>query len=188
MTRWQLRQAVRVIQQGGIIAYPTEAVYGLGCDPFNADAVMRLLSLKRRPVEKGLILIASDISQLTPFMAPLSTDQRQQLEASWPGPITWLVPARPETPTWLRGQHESIAVRVTGHPIAAALCRAAGHALVSTSANPAGRLPATTALQVRRYFSDREENVDHIVTGPLGNQAKPTTIRDLATGRTIRPA
>lgn len=188
MTRWQIQKAVRVIHQGGVIAYPTEAVYGLGCDPFNAEAVLHLLSLKRRPVEKGLILIASDISQLTPFMATLSDDQLQQLQASWPGPVTWLVPARPETPTWLRGHHVSIAVRVTDHPIAAALCRAAGHALVSTSANPAGRHPATTALQVRRYFSDREESVDHIVTGPLGTQAKPTTIRDLATGRTIRPS
>lgn len=187
MTRWQLQQAVRVIQQGGIIAYPTEAVYGLGCDPFNAEAVLRLLALKGRPMEKGLILIASDISQLRPFMARLSPDQLQQLETSWPGPVTWLVPARPETPTWLRGQHDTIAVRVTGHPVAAALCQAVGHALVSTSANPAGRQPATTPLQVRRYFSDQENQIDHIMVGPLGSHTSPTTIRDLATGQTVRP-
>ncbi|WP_455218030.1 L-threonylcarbamoyladenylate synthase [Kaarinaea lacus] len=188
MTRWQLTQATRVIRQGGIIAYPTEAVYGLGCDPYNAEAVMRLLALKRRPAEKGLILIASDISQLAPFMAPLSTGQLEQLGASWPGPVTWLVPARPETPGWLRGSHDTIAVRVTDHPVASALCQTAGHALVSTSANPAGRYPATTPLQVRRYFCQRENQVDYIVHGPLGNQVRPTTIRDLQTGKTVRPA
>lgn len=186
MTTWQLRQAVRVIRQGGIIAYPTEAVYGLGCDPFNADAVLRLLSLKGRPMEKGLILIASDISQLLPFLAPLPENQFQQLEASWPGPVTWLVPARPETPAWLKGQHDTIAVRVTDHPIAAALCEEAGHALVSTSANPAGRQPAKTPLEVRRYFNHNGDQIDHIVVGSLGKHAKPTTIRDLSTGQTVR--
>ena len=186
MTRWQLRQAVRVIRQGGIIAYPTEGVYGLGCDPFNPDAVLRLLALKCRPVEKGLILIASDISQLDPFMAQMSAKQKRELEASWPGPVTWLVPARHETPGWLTGSHETIAVRVTNHPIAAALCQEIGHALVSTSANPASRPPATTPLQVRRYFSDRQGQINRIIVGPLGNLDKPTTIRDLKTGKIIR--
>lgn len=186
MTRWQLQQAARIIRQGGIIAYPTEAVYGLGCDPFNAGAVYRLLELKQRPVEKGLILIASNISQLVPFMAPISTEQQQQLEASWPGPVTWLVPARPETPIWLRGKHDTIAVRVTAHPVAAALCQTIGHALVSTSANPSGRYPATSPLQVRRYFCHGKNQIDYIIPGPLGGQARPTAIRDLKTGKTIR--
>jgi len=186
VTRWQLQQAARVIQQGGIIAYPTEGVYGLGCDPFNLDTVLRLLALKGRPIEKGLILIASEISQLAPFMAPLSADQRRVLEESWPGPVTWLVPARENTPAWLRGSHETIAVRVTNHPIAAALCDSVGHALVSTSANPAGRHPATTALQVHRYFRDLREQIDRIIVGKLGNLEKPTTIRDLKTGQTVR--
>lgn len=183
MTRWQLRQATRVIQQGGIIAYPTEGVYGLGCDPFNADAVLRLLALKGRPVEKGLILIASDISQLLPFMAPLTPDQQHCLEASWPGPVTWLVPTRPETPVWLKGQHDTIALRVTSHPIAAALCRSVGHALVSTSANPSDRPPAKNTLTVRRYF---KASLDLIMTGKLGQSDRPTTIRDLKTGQVLR--
>lgn len=183
MNRWQLTQAVRTLHEGGIVAYPTEAVFGLGCDPLNPRAVLRLLELKQRPLAKGLILIAADIEQLTPFMAPLSTEDRARLEASWPGPSTWLVPARPETPAWLRGAHHTIAVRVTAHPLARTLCLAAGRAIVSTSANPAGRPPARTVLQVRRYFGDR---FDAIVPGLLGNEPRPTAIRDLRTGETLR--
>jgi L-threonylcarbamoyladenylate synthase len=189
VNHWQLQQATHVIQRGGIIAYPTEAVLGLGCDPLNPDAVLRLLALKRRPVGKGLVLIAANIEQLAPFMAPLSTKQQDTLEASWPGPVTWLVPAKTETPIWLKGFHDTIAVRVTNHPIAAALCKAAGRALVSTSANPSGLRPAKTPLQVRNYFSQQSnQQIDKIVAGALGNEAKPSTIKDLSTGKTIRTA
>jgi L-threonylcarbamoyladenylate synthase len=148
-----------------------------------------LLALKHRPVEKGLVLIASNIEQLEPFMAPLDTRQQNALDASWPGPMTWLVPARPETPVWLKGHHDTIAVRVTNHPIAAALCQAVGHALISTSANPSGCRPAKNPLQLRNYFLQQgNQKIDRIVTGALGNEANPTNIRDLATGNTIRPA
>ncbi|MCK4586215.1 MAG: Sua5/YciO/YrdC/YwlC family protein, partial [Gammaproteobacteria bacterium] len=116
VNHWQLRQTARIIERGGIIAYPTEAVFGLGCDPINPDAVLRLLTLKRRPIGKGLVLIASNIEQLKPFMAPLDAKQQHTLEASWPGPVTWLVPAKQETPVWLKGHHDTIAVRVTDHP------------------------------------------------------------------------
>jgi L-threonylcarbamoyladenylate synthase len=189
VNHWQLRQTARTIERGGIIAYPTEAVFGLGCDPLNPDAVLRLLALKRRPVDKGLVLIASNIEQLAPFMAPLNTRQQDTLKASWPGPVTWLVPAKPETPVWLKGHHDTIAVRVTDHPIAAALCKAAGYALVSTSANRSGCRPAKTPLQVRNFFSQQgNQPIDKIVAGPLGNEAKPSIIKDLSTGKTIRPA
>ena len=184
MNHWQLRQTARIIGQGGIIAYPTEAVFGLGCDPLNPNAVMRLLALKHRPVEKGLILIASNIEQLDPFMAQLNTKQQDTLMASWPGPATWLVPARPETPIWLKGHHDTIAVRVTDHPIAAALCQTVEHALVSTSANQTGQQPAKRPIQVRRYFHN---TLDRIVTGPLGNLANPTAIRDLHSKQLARP-
>jgi L-threonylcarbamoyladenylate synthase len=193
VNHWQLRQTARIIKQGGIIAYPTEAVFGLGCDPLNPDAVLRLLALKQRPVGKGLVLIASTIEQLEPFMAPLDAKQQDTLEASWPGPVTWLVPATPETPVWLKGNHDTIAVRVTNHPVAAALCQTVGHALVSTSANRSGCRPAKTPLQVRNYFSLSGKSqgnlkIDRIVTGPLGNETKPSIIKDLLTGNTIRPA
>ena len=185
MNHWQLRQAARIVRQGGLIAYPTEAVYGLGCDPLQAGAVQRLLALKDRPVDKGLILVAADLDQLRPFLLPLSADDEATVLATWPGPVTWLIPARAETPRWLRGRHDTLAVRVTDHPVTAALCRQLGHPLVSTSANRSGQPPARSPLAVRRSFG---KAIDLILSAPLGNRQRPTIIRDLASGRIVRPA
>jgi L-threonylcarbamoyladenylate synthase len=182
--RFTLRRAVRVLDAGGVIAYPTEAVYGLGCDPLNRDAVGRLLTIKQRPVAKGLILIASHFDQLRAFVQAPTPEIRQRLDESWPGPVTWLLPADPSTPRWLRGDHPTIAVRVTAHPLAAALCEIFGGAIVSTSANPAGRPPARTALQARI----RCPGVDLIVAGATGPLGRPTTIRDAVSGRVLRSA
>jgi len=181
----RLRAAARAVRAGGVIAYPTEAVFGLGCDPRDERAVRRLLAIKRRPARKGLILIAADFAQLEPFLQPLSPSDRARLPVTWPGPHTWLVPARRTTPRWLRGRHDTLAVRVTAHPLAAALCRACGHPLVSTSANPGGRPPARSALAVRRRLGHL---LDCILAGPTGGAAQPTAIRDLRTGRRVRGA
>jgi L-threonylcarbamoyladenylate synthase len=181
---WHLRSATRVLRAGGIIAYPTEAVYGLGCDPLNPEAVLRLLVLKQRPWQKGLILIAASLEQLTPFLAPLTPDLEVQLSETWPGPVTWLLPASEIAPPWLTGEHDSIAVRVTDHPLAAGLCRHFGAPIVSTSANRAGQLPAKTALGVRGYFGT---SLDYILHGPLGGYDRPSEIRDGRTGNVIRP-
>lgn len=183
MTPFQLRQAVRVVRSGGLIAYPTEAVFGLGCDPLNAVAVLRLLALKQRPWQKGMILIAADLAQLERFLLPLDAGLRHRVEASWPGPHTWLLPARPETPWWLRGEHTTLAVRVTAHAAAAALCRALGGPLVSTSANLAGKPPARSPLQVQNALGAQ---VDYILHAPLGGAAKPTQIRDGRSGDIVR--
>jgi L-threonylcarbamoyladenylate synthase len=179
----RIKAAVRIIRAGGLIAYPTEAVYGLGCDPRNPQAAQKLLDLKRRPMHKGLILIAADFAQLAPFLQPLSAADHAQLAATWPGPYTWLIPARTDTPRWLRGGHETLAVRVTAHPLAAALCRACGHALVSTSANFSRRPPARTALAVRRQLGMA---IDYLLPGPTGGAARPTEIRDLRSGQRVR--
>ncbi|WP_428606319.1 L-threonylcarbamoyladenylate synthase [Sedimenticola sp.] len=180
---WKLREAVRSFNRGGLIAYPTEAVYGLGCDPLNAQAMEALLGLKQRPMEKGVILIAADFEQLRPFIKPLAEPLMEQIFASWPGPNTWLLPAADNLPFWLTGVHTSIAVRVTAHPLAAALCRACQSPLVSTSANRSGQHPAKSALQVRLRLGNR---VDCILSAPLGGNRTPSTIRDGATGRIIR--
>lgn len=182
MNRLRLHAAARVVRAGGLIAYPTEAVYGLGCDPRDERAVRRLLALKRRSMRKGLILIAADLAQLEPFLQLTQAD-RARLAATWPGPRTWLVPARPATPCWLRGRHDTLAVRVTAHPLAAALCRACGHPLVSTSANLSGRPPARSALAARRQLG---RHLDALLPGPTGGAARPTAIRNLRTGRTVR--
>ena len=165
-TDFRLQHAVRALHAGGVIAYPTEAVWGLGCDPANADAVIRILMLKQRPMHKGLIIIAADLEQLKPWIAPLPKAATMTLLQQ---PITWIVPAQQQTPRCLRGNHDSIAVRLTKHPLAAALCRAAGHALVSTSANISQRPPARTALGVRMRFRKR---LDYVLNGAVGSATK----------------
>lgn len=176
LSHFQLSQAKHVILDGGVIAYPTEAVYGLGCDPFNAKAVMRILNIKRRPVEKGLIIIASRFEQLEPFIKPLTAAQKKKVMASWPGPNTWLLPASDDCPVWLRGSHETIACRVTEHPVVRQLCDAAGMAIVSTSANRADHEPATTAQQIRLHMGSE---IDLIISAPTGGRKTPSTIRSL---------
>ncbi len=184
MSPHRLRLARHWLRRGGVIAYPTEAVYGLGCDPRREGPVRRILALKRRPAGKGLILIAADFAQLKPWLLPLPAADRDRVMATWPGPVTWLLPARPTAPRWLRGAHATLAVRVTAHPQAATLCRVAGTALVSTSANLSGRSPARTALAVRRQFGT---GIDVLLAGALGGASRPSEIRDLATGRVMRP-
>ncbi len=183
MDFWHLRQASRVLGHGGIVAYPTEAVYGLGCDPRSQHAVVRLRKLKQRPAEKGFILIAAELSQLDPFIEFPSREVYKRVTETWPGPVTWVLPAHPGAPPWLRSPDSTLAVRVTAHPVAAALCRAAG-CLISTSANPSGGRPARSAAVVRAYFAD---GVDYIVPGVVGRESKPTEIRDALTGSIIRP-
>ena len=178
---FRLREAARIIHQGGVVACPTEAVYGLSCDPLNPRAVMRLLRLKQRQVEKGLILIASDIEQLRPF-ALLECEGMERVRESWPGPVTWLLPARPGLPYWVNGGRDTVACRVTAHPLAAALCEATGQALISSSANRAGRPPARSPVQVRL----RCPGADAILCGKLGKLNQPTPIRDPLTGRQHR--
>jgi L-threonylcarbamoyladenylate synthase len=181
-----IRNAAQIMQQGGVVAYPTEAVWGLGCDPANEAAVQRLLELKQRPVEKGLILLAGDESMVAPYLAALSDVQRQTLSDSWPGPNTWIIPEMSErVPTWVRGRFSSVAIRVTAHPWAAALSRAFGGPIVSTSANPTGSAAALDESEVQRYFQAR---VDHICVGAVGGSSQPSIIRDLQTGAVIRGA
>ena len=177
-------RAAAVIREGGVIAYPTEAVYGLGCDPSNAAAVRRILTIKDRPEHKGLILIAASLEQLDAFITPLSPTLRERLLATWPGPVTWVVPTPAATPRWLRGDHDSIAVRVTGHELTRQLCTAAGTALVSTSANPSGEPPARTAEEVAQCLGDQ---VDLVLDGPTGGLDRPTEIRDARDGTILRP-
>ena len=182
-----LRTAARVIAAGGVVAYPTEAVYGLGCDPLDANAVRRILAIKQRGEDKGLILIAADFGALRPFVEILDDERMAEISSTWPGPNTWLLPARPDTPRWLTGTFDTLAVRVTGHAGAADLCRAWANfgcgALVSTSANLSGRPPVRTALHVRLQLHDAP---DLIVAGPCGRHPRPSTIRDGRSGRLLR--
>ncbi|MGH8551622.1 MAG: Sua5/YciO/YrdC/YwlC family protein [Methylococcales bacterium] len=181
--RQQLRAAIRHLGEGGVIAYPTEAVFGLGCDPDNIAAIETILKLKDRPVDKGLILIASEFDQLLPYVDLSDIPDLNRVLKTWPGPTTWLMKARSTVPSWLRGAHESIAVRVTAHPLASELSRAFGKPLVSTSANPAGCPPAKSATKTRLYFGHANLL---IVKGEVGEERKPTAIFDAWTRRRLR--
>ena len=174
--------AVATLRDGGVIAYPTEGVWGLGCDPDDPAALQAVLTLKQRDPAKGLILIAGDIAQVAPWLEGISEAQRETLLATWPGPNTWLVPDNGRAHPLLRGAHDRVALRVSDHPLVAALCAAYGGPIVSTSANPAGAEPARDLATVRRYFGASLVAVD----GALGGQARPSRIRDLVTGKTLR--
>ncbi|WP_372986168.1 L-threonylcarbamoyladenylate synthase [Marinobacter sp.] len=181
---WQCRRARRTLLQGGVIAYPTEAVWGLGCDPWDVLAVERILELKQRPMEKGMILVAASVEQVRFLLDPLPANLRETAMNHWPGPVTCLLPdVNEQIPEWVRGRHSSIAVRVSDHPVVRSLCEAAGMPLVSTSCNPAGRQPARHSWQVRRYFGDQ---LDWIVPGELGGNRKPSRIIDIVTGQQLR--
>ena len=179
----RLRLALQALAAGGVIACPTEAVWGLSCDPGNGRAVRRLLALKGRRVGKGLILVAASEQQLGFLLTGLSAEQRRVLSAGWPGPNTWLVPHGGKVPAWIHGDHDTVAVRVSDHPVVRALCSAWGGPLVSTSANPGGRRPPRSGFQVRRYFGGQ---LDYILPGATGSARRPSVIRDLASGETVR--
>src|SRR5690554_3257822 len=136
-----LEDAVQCIQTGGVLAYPTEAVWGLGCNPNNEAAIQRILELKQRPWQKGLVVVAASFEQLQPWLQPLTKQQQTKVFATWPGPISWVLPCQANVSQWLRGEHDTLAVRVSAHPLVKALCQRTGP-LVSTSANPAGYEPA----------------------------------------------
>ena len=183
MTAWHLRQAAAALRGGGTIAYPTETVFGLGCDPLNPDAIEKLLILKQRPIEKGLILIGAKLEHLRPYINIDDSKLLQKLQTAMPQPTTWIVPARTHTPTWLTGQHRTIAVRITSHPIATELCNRFAGAIVSTSANPAGLAPAQTALTVKRYFHNE---LDYLLHTTIKSNNKPSEIRDLLSDKVFR--
>lgn len=178
----EIDRALAALRAGGVIAYPTEGVWGLGCDPFNAGAVRRLLDLKQRSEAKGLIMIAASIGQIDSWLAGLDAHQKAAVEATWPGPYTWIVPAA-TAPQWLRGEHDSLAVRVSDHAGVRLLCEAWGGPLVSTSANRSGQPALLDEESVRREFG---AVLDAIVPGPLGADPRPSEIRDALSGVVLR--
>jgi L-threonylcarbamoyladenylate synthase len=169
---------------GQVFAYPTEAVFGLGCDPQNKQAVYKILRLKSRAVEKGMILIASNFTHIQPYVLfdNLSPNSQQTILASWPGPVTWLLPKSPHTPEWISGDSDMVAVRLSAHSLVRELCNHIKRPMVSTSANPAGQPPAVCAQEVKTYFGDQL----HIVEGKLGSQRSPSKIFHSLTMETIR--
>lgn len=178
-------EAAQALHRGGVIAYPTEAVWGLGCDPFAEAAVLRLLAIKQRPVDKGVILVAGALEQFEGLLdwSLLATDRSEAVSASWPGPHTWIVPATGRVPHWITGAHDGVAVRVSAHPTVVALCAAFGGPIVSTSANIGGEPPAFARDALAPMLLVQ---LDGITEGETGGLASPTPIRDARTGAQLR--
>ena len=184
MTESRASEAAKRLREGELIAYPTEAVWGIGCDPFNREAVYRLLRLKQRPVGKGLLLVAAGMEQIGKLLTRLSADQIARLRETWPGHTTWLVPdPAGQYPEWIRGEHQAVAIRVSEHPVVMELCIAFGGPIVSTSANLAGEPEFRSVEEVRRQFG---ADIGCMVEGELGGHDSPSEIRDLVTGERIR--
>lgn len=179
-----LAEAVECLKAGGVVAYPTEGVYGLGCDALDHKAVERLLAAKHRDAAKGLIVIGASLLQLEALIHPLSREQRRKLDAGWPGPLTWIVPAADDAPHWLTGGRDTLAVRVPDHALARELCQKFRGPIVSTSANISGEAAVRDADAVARLFPD---SVDYLLEGAVGGRSGPSEIRDLLSGRVIRP-
>jgi L-threonylcarbamoyladenylate synthase len=188
MTTLTLTQAVACLKQGQVLAYPTEAVWGLGCDPMQAAAFAKILALKQRPSHKGVILLSDSIARVEPLLSLLAPAMRQQVLASWqdktqpPRATTWLLPISETIPHWIYGQHDRVAIRVSQHPLCQQLCAAFDGLIVSTSANPAGASPAQTAAQVQQYFGHQLP----ILSGAVGLNPQPSRIIDAVSGALIR--
>lgn len=179
----QIAKAKIALKSGDIIAYPTEAVFGLGCDPFNEKAVQNIRQLKNRDTTKGLILIASDFTQIQNLIALDKLDDQKKIMDQWPGPITKIFPASAKAPKWVCAKNNTIAIRITDHPVAKKICEQFSGAIVSTSANPEGQTPAKTTQQIKEYFGNQ---INVIIDAPVGDLASPTRIIDAITGETLR--
>ncbi len=184
MDKLNLQLACQHLEKGNVIAYPTEAVWGLGCDPNNEEAVDKVLRLKDRPKKKGLILVGANTGQFASLLQGLSSSQRETLNSSWPGHTTWLIPDPDRlVPAWIKGSHQSVAVRVSAHPLVQELCSQFGAPIVSTSANKAGEAEIRSRLILAEKFAD---SIDYIIPGELGQADKPSEMRDLISGSVIR--
>ena len=181
--RDQLDNAVSVLHAGGVIAYPTEYCFGLGCDPRRADAIKKLLAIKHRQPDQGLILIAANEEQIYLYGELKSLAKYPEIQASWPGPHTWLLPAHAHVSEWVRGKFANVAMRIPDHQFCLAMCEQFSHPIVSTSANRHGQ-PAH--LGAEAVMEDMGAEVDLVVSAQVGGAAKASTIRNAATGEVLR--
>lgn len=172
-----MAQAADRIRSGGVIAYPTETVYGLGADPFNPSAFNRIFALKGRESEKGLILLIRGRRDLDALVEDISRAAEVLMEAFWPGPLTLVFPASPHLPNHLLGSTSTIALRISDAPVASSLLQYVGGTLTSTSANRSGRPPARNA---REALDDLGSDVDLILDGGTARDPRPSTLVDVS--------
>ncbi|WAI03400.1 Sua5/YciO/YrdC/YwlC family protein [Buchnera aphidicola] len=173
-----------MLNSENVIAYPTESMFGLGCDPNSEKAVKKLLYLKKRNIEKGFILVASDFNQIKMYINEnnLLKKQKEKIFFHWPGPFTFLLPAHPRVPYWLTGKFNTVAVRISAHIDIIKLCNAFGKALISTSANITNMSPCMTREEVLKNFGKDFP----LLNGKIGNEKNPSQIINIINGKLIR--
>lgn len=187
MKRFELSKALSVLNTQGLIAYPTESVFGIGCDPDCEHAIEKILALKKRPAFKGLILIAANIEQLQKYadFDALTKQQLADIKQTWPGPVTWIVPAKKSLSKLISGDFDSVAVRVSAHPLVQQLCLQFGKAIISTSANLSGLSPCINSLQVSQMFAG-QALLQEVINAPVSGLAEPSKIFNALTGERLR--
>ncbi len=178
-----IEAAVATVQSGDLLVYPTEGVFGLGCKFNDQKAVMKLLKLKQRSIDQGLVLIASHIEQILPLIKPDDRSHLARALKTWPGHHTWVFPNSPMTPEWITGTFSSVAVRVSANPTVKKLCDHLGHALVSTSANLTGQFTPNSCKEIQDIWGDQ---IDYYLDLPLGNATQPSSIRLASSGQKLR--
>lgn len=171
------------LKAGGVVAYPTESCYGLGCLPQHPQALKRVISLKKRPQHKGMIVIGNDSEQLQALIKRPSENMQTLLAQTWPAAKTFLLPCAKNVLPLLRGKgRKKLAVRVPDHAGARRLSHALNTPLVSTSCNRAGKRACKTEREVRRQFGRKV----WIIGGLIGRQKAPSQIIDGETGKRLR--
>jgi len=171
------------IVKGKIIAYPTESVFGIGCDPENEQSINKIIEIKNRGKQKGLIIIADEVKKLSKFIHKDYLDlfiKKSDIESK---PTTWIVPSSKHVLNLVKGEDSSVALRITQHPIASRICKYSNKAIISTSANISSKTPAKNSNEILMQFG---EEIDIIVDGRVGDSIKPTQIVDLITNKVIR--
>ncbi|WP_343154159.1 Sua5/YciO/YrdC/YwlC family protein [Buchnera aphidicola] len=179
-----LLHCIEKLYSNNVIAYPTESMFGLGCDPDSEIAVNNLLNLKKRNIKKGLILVASNYNQIKKYIdeSQISVIQKKNMFNYWPGHFTFLVPSNSSTPYWLTGQYKTIAVRISNHSSIVKLCGIFGKPLISTSANFSNMLPCLTKESVLESFGKDFPLFDD----NIGNEQSPSKIINIMNGKIIR--
>lgn len=182
-SHFAIQYAAHQIRHGGVIVYPTETVYGLGCDPMNFDAVTDLNHLKQREADKGLILLGHTLALFNGYIEELSVNARKEVSQT-EKPTSWIVNAKDSLPDWLTNKQRTVAIRITKHPVVTELCQRLGHPIISTSANPSGKKTARNALEAHKYFHDK---VDAILIDERHLSGQASTIKTLDNLSTVRP-
>ncbi|MEE3003380.1 MAG: L-threonylcarbamoyladenylate synthase [Pseudomonadota bacterium] len=179
----EIEKAILALQREQVIAYPTESMYGLGCDIYSQDALLRIIKLKKRDASKGLIVVAANWQQVENLTEKLPESDYREIFNTWPGATTWVFPAKSEVPQLVTGSKKTIAIRISSNPFVQELCKGFKGPIISTSANIQGHPPAISMQETFAVFGNK---IDCYVPGKIGENKKASKIIDAQTKIVLR--